>query len=572
MRLPEAGAFAALTSVANGSRVVGARRRRAEATAAGRKPWPHGKWRVCARLRLSLATGSSVANGSGVVGARRRRAEATAAGRKPWPHGLAAAIFLVAPLLDGASCESLTTLALPDTTITLAQAVAAGSFQPPGVPGTPAAFRKLPAFCRVAAEVKPTADSDIKIEVWMPAERWNGKYMGVGNGGWSGAIVYPALAQGLSRGYATASTNTGHDGGDARFALDHPEKVIDFGYRAVHEMTQKAKAITGAFYGNGPRLSYWNGCSSGGKQGLKEAQRFPKDYDGVLAGAPANYWTHLMAGDLWPGAATLKDPANFLPQAKLALIHRAAIEACDQLDGVKDGVIENPTACHFDPGVLLCKEGTTEGCLTTPQVDSARRIYGGAKNPRTGQPIFPGFARGSELGWGAVAGGPKPFAISDSYFKFLIYKDPEWDFHTFDFDSGVALADKLDKGVINATDPNLKDFFGHGGKLIVYHGWNDQLIAPQNSIDYYNSVVKATGGSIRLFMAPGMNHCLGGDGPNRFDGVEAIEQWVEQGKAPERIIASHNDDRTRPLCPYPQIAKYKGSGSTDDAANFVCAK
>jgi feruloyl esterase len=347
-------------------------------------------------------------------------------------------------------------------------------------------------------------------------------------------------------------------------------------------MTVKGKAIVEAFYSKAPERSYWSGCSSGGKQGLKEAQKFPRDYDGIVAGAPANYWTHLMIGDLWPAMATLANPAGFLPPAKLELIHQAALRACDELDGVKDGLIEDPMRCHFDPGTLLCKDAGIEGCLTAPQVESARKIYGGAKNPRTGKQIFPGMAPGSELVWGALAGGPQPFGIPVSHFQYVVFKDKNWDYKTLDFDKDVALTDKLDNGLLNATDPNLKEFFAHGGKLLMYHGWNDQLISPVNSVDYYNAVASKMGGaskindSFRLFMAPGMNHCGGGDGPSRIDPLAAVEQWVEQGKAPDQLLAAHPAardivDRTRPLCPYPQIATYRGSGSIDDAASFVCA-
>ena len=488
-----------------------------------------------------------------------------------------------APAIFAATCESLSGLALQGGSITQAEAVGAGAFtQPSAPPPQQAMLKQLPAFCRVAAVLRPSSDSEIKIEVWMPLENWNGKFMGVGNGGWSGAIVYQGLAGGLRQGYAAASTNTGHDGGDATFAIGHPEKLIDFGYRAVHEMTVKGKAITEAFYSKAPERSYWNGCSSGGKQGLKEAQKFPRDYDAIIAGAPANYWTHLMIGDLWPAAATLKDPAAHLPPAKLEIMHKAALQACDNIDGVKDGLIENPIRCRFDPAALLCKTAETEGCLTAPQVAAAKKIYEGAKNPRTGKQIFPGMPPGSELVWGALAGGPAPFNIPVSHFRDVVFKNKDWDYKTLDFDKDVELADKMDNNLLNATDPNLKEFFAHGGKLLIYHGWNDQLISPMNSVNYYESVAAKMGGaskihdSFRLFMAPGMNHCGGGDGPSRINPVAVIEQWTEKGIAPDLILAEHpgpgnKADRTRPLCAYPQIAKYKGSGSTDDAANFVCA-
>ena len=486
------------------------------------------------------------------------------------------------------TCESLATLALPDTTITLAKPEPAGTFTPPkpvSFPGPP--LDNLPAFCRVAAEIKPTKDSDIKFEVWMPASNWNGKFMGIGNGGWSGEIWYPFMGVALRRGYAAASTDTGHEGsaGDASFALGHPEKVIDFGYRAVHEMTVKAKAIIAAYYGDAPKHSYWNGCSSGGKQGLKEAQRFPRDYDGIIAGAPANFWTHLIVSGIWIADATRENPAGYIPKDKLPLLHKAVLNACDTLDGLKDGVLEDPRRCHFDPKVLQCKDTEGPDCLTAAQVEAARKIYAGPSNPQTGEQIFPGLERGSEGGWSFFVGGPEPRIVA-SHFKYLVFKNPNWDFRSLNFDSDVTLADKLDNGLITATDPNLKEFFAQSGKLLLYHGWNDGGIAPQNTINYYNSVTGAMGGSdkvqdsIRLFMAPGMDHCYGGDGPFAFDSIAPLEQWVEKGKAPDRIVAAHlppgpapaKPDRTRPLCPYPQVAKYKGSGSTDDASNFVCAK
>lgn len=482
-----------------------------------------------------------------------------------------------------AACESLAALTLPDTTITLAKSEPAGTFTPSKpfpLPAPP--LDNLPAFCRVAGEIKPTKDSDIKFEVWMPAADWNGKFMGIGNGGWSGEIWYPFMGVALRRGYATASTDTGHEGngGDASFALGHPEKLIDSGYRAVHEMTVKAKAIVATYYGNAPRLAYWKGCSTGGRQALMEAQRFPSDFDGVIAGAPANYMTHLMAQALWIALAVHKDAASYIPPTKYPLIHSAVLEACDALDGVKDGVLEDPTRCKFDPKVLECKGADDPGCLTAPQVEAARRIYTPVTNPRTKQQIFPPLEPGSELGWAAKA-GPKPFSTESSYWRYVVFKDPNWDYKTFDFDSDVALGDRIAKDILNATNPDLKAFFGHGGKLLQYHGWSDPLISPRNSVNYYESVLDTMGGaskvneSYRLFMVPGMAHCHDDDGPNQFDTIRVLEQWVEKGQAPDQIIASRirdgKTDRTRPLCPYPQVATYKGTGSTDDAGNFSCS-
>jgi feruloyl esterase len=478
-----------------------------------------------------------------------------------------------------ASCESLASLALADTTITSAQLVPAGQFSQPGAQtkGKGAnVYKELPDFCRVAAAIKPSSDSDIKIEVWLPVSSWNRKLQAVGNGGWAGVISYSALAEAVKAGYASVSTDTGHVGGTGSFALEHPEKLVDFSWRSEHEMTLKAKALIQAFYGSAPKLSYWNGCSTGGRQGLKEAQKFPDDFDGIITGAPANR----TAISLWIAFAVLKDPASYIPAAKYPVIHQAVLAACDLRDGVKDGLIEDPTKCKFDPKVLLCKNGDGPSCLTAPQVDAAKKIYSAATNPRTGQELFPSLVPGSELNWGIQAAGPDPSANIFDHFKYVVFKNPAWDWKTFDFDKGIALAERPENAAMNATDPNLKPFFAHNGKLLIYHGWADSNVAPLNTIKYYKSVVDTLGGTsktannMRLFLEPGMGHCGGGEGPNVFDKVGSLEQWVEQGKAPEKIIASHSTDgkvdRTRPLCPYPQVAKYKGSGSIDEASNFAC--
>lgn len=485
-----------------------------------------------------------------------------------------------------APCESLFNLQLPHTTITVAKSETGESYRPPtwNVKGPPRpATNDLPSFCRVAAEITPTPDSNIKIEVWMPVAGWNGKFEGVGNGGWSGQIWYPYMGLALRKGYATASTDTGHQGTgeDANFAMGHPEKVVDFGYRAVHEMTIKAKAILVAYYGKPPNFSYWDGCSSGGKQGLKEAQRYPNDYDGIIAGAPANNWTHLLASGVWIAQSNHNGEAVVLSNDNLSLLHRAALDSCDLLDGLKDGLISKPSDCQFDPGKLLCKDTDRSACLTQPQVEAAKNIYAGPTNPRTGEQVFPGLEPGSELGWFIFGSFPEPPIVA-SHFKYLVFNDPTWDFRKLNFDADISLADKLDGGVITATDPDLRKFFAHGGKLILYHGWSDPMIAPQNTIRYYTNVLHSSGNeaeaSIRLFMAPGMDHCGGGEGPFTFDMDEALSQWVEQDKAPALIVAAHlpaypsahAPDRTRPLCAYPRVAKYKGTGSIDDASNFYC--
>jgi feruloyl esterase len=489
------------------------------------------------------------------------------------------ACFTAVPAF-AASCDKLAALALPDTTISMAEVVPAGQFVAPG-DRQPSArdaetYKSLPEFCRVAATLKPSSDSDIRVEVWLPVSNWNGKFQAVGNGGWAGVISYSALAEAVHAGYASASTDTGHVGGRGTFALDHPEKLIDFSWRSEHEMTVKSKAIIQAFYGNAPRLSYWNGCSTGGRQGLKEAQKFPDDYDGIIAGAPANR----TAISLWIADAVLKDPASYIPPAKYPVIHQAAIAACDLRDGVKDGLIDDPTKCNFDPKVLLCKGADGPSCLTAPQVEAAKKIYSPAINPRTGQQLFASLVPGTELGWGVQALGPEPSQNIYDQYKYVVFKDVNWDWKTFDFDKDIVRGDLPENLPMNATDPDMKAFFSHNGKLLMYHGWSDPNVPTLNTIKYYKSVVDTMGGpakasnSVRLFLEPGMGHCGGGEGPNVFDKVGSLEQWVEKRKAPEMIIASHRTDgkvdRTRPLCPYPQVAKYKGSGSIDDAANFAC--
>jgi feruloyl esterase len=493
---------------------------------------------------------------------------------------IAFVLCLFATTAFAATCESLKSLSLENATITSAETVAAGQFSPPatgrGGGQQNNAFKQLPAFCRVAATLKPSSDSDIKIEVWLPASNWNMKYQAVGNGGWAGVISYPAMAEALARGYATSSTDTGHVGGSGSFALGHQEKLIDFGYRSEHEMTVKSKAIIKALSGNAPQFSYWNGCSTGGRQGLKEAQMFPDDFDGIIAGAPANR----TALSLWIAAAVLKDRESYIPASKYPMIHQAVLSACDGLDGVKDGLLEDPRACKFDPKVLQCKAGDEPSCLTAPQVKAAQQIYSPAKNPRTGQELFPSLVPGTELAWGVQAAGPDPSANIFDHFKYVVYKDPNWDWRTFDFDKGIERSELPDNNVMNATDPNLKRFFAHNGKLLIYHGWSDTNVSPLNTIKYYDQVLHTMGGAaktsnnIRLFLEPGMGHCNGGEGPNTFDKVGALEKWVEKGIAPDQFVASHSTngqvDRTRPLCPYPQKAQYKGSGSIDDAMNFVC--
>jgi feruloyl esterase len=479
------------------------------------------------------------------------------------------------------SCEALTALILPNTTITSSQMVAPGKFAPPTrAEETTNAYANLAAFCRVAATLKPTTDSDIRIEVWMPASGWNNKFQAVGNGGWAGSISYGGLAAAVRGGYAGASTDTGHQGNTAAFGMGHPEKLIDYSYRAVHEMTVQAKAIIHAYYGDAPNLSFWNGCSTGGHQGHVEAARYPADFDGIVAGSPGLNWTRLHVARMAINAIVHRSEESDIPASKYPMIHEAVLQACDALDGVKDGGIENPTRCHFDPKVLACKGADGPDCLTAAQIETVRALYAPVKNPQTGAEVEPALLQpGSELGWATLA-GPVPLVNAREAFKFLIYKDPSWDWHTFNPATDIDRALKTDTGLVDLQDVNLKPFFDRGGKLLMYHGWADPQVTAMGSVEYFNDIVKqlgkgVVGKSVQLYMVPGMNHCGGGPGTGTFDKMAVIEQWVATGTAPDQIVASHltagNVDRTRPLCPYGKVATYKGTGSTDDAANFSCA-
>jgi feruloyl esterase len=494
-----------------------------------------------------------------------------------------AVLLFSAALAAPTPCGNLKSISLPNTTITMAESVPAGTFTPPPGPaapegqrgGVPPAVLTVPSLCRVAAILRPSSDSEIAMEVWLP-ETWNGKFQFVGGGGWAGVISYPALVAAVNEGYATASTDTGHKGGNANFAIGHPEKVVDFAYRAVHESTVKAKAIMTTFYDRGPKFSYWNGCSTGGRQGLMEAQRYPEDFDAIIAGAPANYQTHLHAWDLGVSVPVLKDPASAVSAAKLTALNKAVIGACDAKDGVKDNLLNEPRTCKFDPSTLLCKAGDSDSCLTAPQLESVKRMYSPAKT-KTGDIVFPGKEPGSETTWNVISAGQAPPGVSLGSFQ-VAYDNLNWDWRSYDLDRDLKVVDEKVGTIINAINPDLSAFKARGGKLILYHGWNDTAISPGNTINYYNSVVAKMGQKqdnwIRLFMIPGMGHCRGGVGPNQVNYMGALERWRESGIAPDHLDAFHvtnnNVDMARPLCPYPQVAQYKGVGSTNDAANFTC--
>jgi hypothetical protein len=508
---------------------------------------------------------------------------------------LLVATALSAPAMAATTCQSLAALKLPDTTITLATEVAAGAYTSSegGARGRGAsAYAALPAFCRVTGVIRPSADSNIGFEVWLPLQGWNGRFQGVGNGGFAGSIDFGALGAALARGYAVSATDTGHAAGmtDAAWALGHPEKITDFGYRAIHETAVKARALVSALYGASPRRAYFSSCSNGGRQALMEAQRFPADYDGIVAGAPANYWTHLLTAAIWD-LQVETDAAMRVTPAKLPAIEAAMLAACDTQDGVEDGVIENPASCRFDPAALLCKSAETDACLTAAQVDGLQKLLAGPRSS-AGKTVFPGHVPGGLPGgggWSTWVTGPASGAPSvgaqfgSGFFTNMVLGRPV-DARAFSFDRDTKAADDRLGATLNAIDPDLKRFAQRGGKLIVYHGWSDPAISALNSIDYFNSVVakmgaKDAGAVMRMFMVPGLQHCAGGPGPNVFDMPAAVEAWVERGTAPSQIIATKYKTgtnpasgvlRTRPLCAYPQVARWTGTGSTDDAANFTC--
>jgi feruloyl esterase len=534
----------------------------------------------------------TLASHSSPVGAPRPRGSAepglrclVAAGLSALLAGAPAPAQAATPAV---ACESLAQLSLPDTTVTLAQPVAAGQFKMPSgsrrPPQSPeGAQTQTPAFCRVAATLKPSRDSDIKMEVWLPLEGWNGKFLGVGNGGWAGRISYTGNPLGLidavQRGYAAANTDTGHDASETpggTFIPGHPEKLIDYGHRAVHEMTVKAKAIVAAYYGVPAKYSYFIGCSLGGMQAVVEASRFPDDYDGIVAGAPANPMTLFNSAQIWPAWLISKDPSRFIPDSKYTMIHEAALRACATPVGANDGLIEEPDRCPFDPRELLCKGADGPDCLTASQVDLMRQIYAGPVNPRTKEPLFPGPAVGGELQLPAFA-GTKPHSNSVNLYTYAVHQDPDWDWRTMDFDTDIALANKVVDPQMRA-DSHLKPFADRGGKLLIYIGWTDYH-NPREVVAYYNAALEDVGAekgrsSIRLFIVPGMDHCGGGKGCDTFEKLVPVEHWVEDGKAPEEILSSKlrggEAMRTRPLCAYPRVAKYRGTGSIDEAGNFVC--
>ena len=495
-------------------------------------------------------------------------------------------------------CSELAGLALEIGRVTSAELIGAGAFEqpaspfapPPGVGASP--YDGLGEFCRVQATLTPTSDSDIKVEVWMPAEGWNGKFVGIGNGVWGGQLSYSQLVDPLSRGFAVATTDTGHTGSGltAEWAVGHYEKLVDFGHRAVHLMTVTAKAAIGDYYGEGPSLSYWNSCSTGGRQGLMAAYRYPEDYDAISAMAPANPMTDLMTQSMWANWVTKREPEAQLSMAVLGTVHRAVLAQCDALDGLEDGVVSRPDACTFDPGEMLCKDGQSGPCLTAPHVNAMRGIYDGVR-AEDGTLLLPGWPRGAEMQLVPLVTGPQPFPVAHDYFHLLTYGEVfDWDWTIMEYGQALADARRFGSDILDVPADGLGAFFARGGKLLLSHGWNDGLIPATNTLAFYRDLypsipLASAQNQLRLFMAPGMEHCAGGEGPSDFDTLRTIDAWATTGLAPNRIIATRptevpsfpgvppqppRDPMSRPLCPYPLVPAYDGEGDTALAENFDC--
>jgi feruloyl esterase len=497
---------------------------------------------------------------------------------------------------EAATCESLRSFQIAQTTITSVEVVAAGPFVQPGRggpggqtpagqgrggPATPAGRGALggrgrgqtpllPAHCRVTMVLKPSADSHINVELWMPAEDWNGKFLAVGNGGFAGAIQgYGDMQTALRLGYATAGTDTGHsaeDGPVGMFGLGHPEKIVDFAYRAVHEMTVKSKQVIQAFYDRTPQYSYFKGCSTGGRQAVMSAQRYPADFDGIIAGALANRHVHMHTAGLARQVELARNPDRALPQEQARLVNDAVMNACDTM---KEGFLNNPRACRVDFSSLACKGTDGANCLTAAQLQTVQAYYGGVKNGR-GELVFSGQALGNPI---PALPSAAPAQVTDTV-RIWAFQNPDYDWRSFDLDRDLPFIDQK-VGFVDAVDPDLGAFKARGGKLFLYAGWGDTAITPENTVLYYESVLEEMGRDqgdwLRLFMIPGMGHCGGGPGPNTFDAIGTLEAWREQGVAPARITAANGQATlTRPVCPYPEYATYNGRGNVKDAATWSC--
>jgi len=488
------------------------------------------------------------------------------------------------------TCADLAKLKFPEGSIEKAEVVTHNSFrqvlnnQPIG---------ELPVFCRVVATLRPSTDSNIGVEMWLPQSDWNGRLLGTGSGGFGGFIFYEELASGLRKGYAVVNTDMGlavPAGKDQAIFANHPERWIDWGYRATHVMTLFAKRLVDAYYGHAASYSYFLGCSTGGDQALAEAQRFPEDYDGLIGGAPPNNRTGVHLSILWNFIATHRSPGAYIPPDKAHMLEKAVVAACDGLDEVKDGIIADPRRCHFNPATLQCKGSDSDNCLTAEQVKTAELLYSGPENPKNHQSLYPGVTFGSEGEWAMTFGptgsdAPPPFA---PIFEWVF--GTHWNWSTFDFDKQATEFVRELGPSVNSLDPDLDKLETIGHKLLIYHGWEDPLVIPQASVDYWNAVanrmqaerrhLRRSDGTpdkyYRLFMIPGMYHCGGGPGADSFDLLSAMVKWVEQGIAPDQIVATKYDSAgvvqfQRPLCPYPKYAEYIGHGTSNAATSFICS-
>jgi feruloyl esterase len=497
---------------------------------------------------------------------------------------LAGFVLASIPAAAQQPCESLKSVNIPNITITLVTAGSPGyelSSQAGAMGNMPARKIQVP-FCRIEAFSAPTSDSHIGLEVWLPAEaNWNGKFLAAGNPGFIGSLSSAGLAGIMERGYVAGGTDTGHVDAGFEWAIGHPEKWADWGYRAVHEMVVLTKTMAEKYYGRPIQYSYWNSCHNGGNQGLNEAQRYPDDFDGIVASDPAFWISHLQPGSLYISWVALKDGVDgpgYIPPAKLAVINRAALDACDANDGLDDELIEFPPDCRFDPATIQCAGPDGPSCLTAAQVDTAKKIYAGAKFS-DGTPIYSGFEPGSELTWNFMI-EKEPFSVNLAYFKGMVFQDPDWDFRTFDVDRDTKLGIERTAKYVDGNNPDLRPFKESNGKLIIVSSWNSLALPPRQVFEYYKSVEKVMGGPrqtqdfARLFSIPGAGGCVVGE---NFKAFEALQEWVEEGKAPEQIIYNHTESgrggkvyRSRLVCAYPKLSKYKGSGDINDAANFTC--
>lgn len=490
------------------------------------------------------------------------------------------------PEAKAGACESLTAFAgVPNVTVDKAEMLPAG-FVPPGEKRAAAQ-----PFCRVQATARPSSDSDIKFEMWLPvASHWNGRFLANGGGGNSGAIMYSRLTEGLARGYASLSTDNGHvaKGGNIHeqsWAVGHPQKVIDFGYRAQTVTAVAGKQITRAFYGSPASKSYWIGCSQGGGKGLMQAQRYPENFDGIVAGAPVFDWTGSMFSPAWVSVKGMRDPAQGVARAKLPMIHRAVLAACDAQDGLVDGLLQEPGKCKFDPATIACSPGKNDdACLTPGEVTAMKRFWAPITG-NDGRPVFPGSPYGAEL-TSEWLGRTEPGESSWAWFWLgPMFEDPSYDIVrklNVDDPSDFLLAKQKLGPTYDAVNPDLSQFAARRGKLILWHGLQDQLTTPLRTKQYVDEVNETMGPQrtssfMRSYFPPGVNHCRGGAGPipDEYDLLSKVVNWVEKDQAPAAVTAVHRNvageiDRTMPVCPYPQIARYDGKGSPNVASSFIC--